>query len=64
MNLFINNRMHYTNFSLHMHAEPLFAHRLQEVEIASSRTIAQNNVSWVQIVLLERKILCTRSPWL
>ena len=30
-------------FSLHMHAKPSFAHRLQTAKIASSRTSAQNN---------------------
>ena len=30
-------------FSLHMHAKPLFAHRLQTAKMASSRTSAQNN---------------------
>ena len=30
-------------FSSHMHAKPLFAHRLQTAKMASSRTRAQNN---------------------
>ena len=30
-------------FSLHMHAKPSFAYRLQTPKIASSRTSAQNN---------------------
>ena len=30
-------------FSLHMHAKPSFAHRLQTAQMASSRTSAQNN---------------------
>ena len=30
-------------FSLHMHAKPSFAHRLQTVKMASSRTSTQNN---------------------
>ena len=30
-------------FSLHMHAKPSFAHRLQTAKIASSRTSAQKN---------------------
>ena len=30
-------------FSLHMHAKPSFAHRLQTAKMASSRTSAQNN---------------------
>ena len=29
--------------SLHMHAKPSFAHRLQTAKMASSRTSAQNN---------------------
>ena len=29
-------------FSLHMHAKPSFAHRLQTAKMASSRTSAQN----------------------
>ena len=32
-----------TIFSLHMHAKPSFAHRLQTAKVASSRTSAQNN---------------------
>ena len=30
-------------FSLHMHAKPSFAHRLQTAKMASPRTSAQNN---------------------
>ena len=30
-------------FSLHMHAKPSFAHRLQIAKMASSHTSAQNN---------------------
>ena len=30
-------------FSSHIHAKPLFAHRLQAAKMASSRTSAQNN---------------------
>ena len=30
-------------FSLHMHAKPSFAHRLQTAKMASSRTSTQNN---------------------
>ena len=32
-----------TYFSLHMHAKPSVAHRLQTAKMASSRTSAQNN---------------------
>ena len=49
--------------SLHMHAKPSFAHRLQTAKMASSRTSAQNNDPraqnnrpWVKRVLLERKM--------
>ena len=34
--------------SLHMHAKPSFAHRLQTAKMASSRTSAQNNGPWAQ----------------
>ena len=59
-----------------MHAKSSFAHCLQTAKMASSRTSAQNNDprahnngprvqnnrSWVQSVLLERKIFYTPSP--
>ena len=35
-------------FSLHMHAKPSFAQRLQTAKMASSRTSAQNNGPRVQ----------------
>ena len=50
-------------FSLHMHAKPSFAHRLQTAKMASSRTSAQNNGPrvqnnrpWVKRVLIEREM--------
>ena len=61
-----------------MHAKPSFTHRLQTAKMASSRTRAQNNGPraqnngpWVENhrplvkrVLLECKMLDTRSLWL
>ena len=59
------------NFPLHMHSQPSFAHRLQIVKLASFRTStqhnglrAQNKGPLVWSILLERKMLYTRSPWL
>ena len=39
-------------FSLHVHAKPSFAHRLQTAIMASSRTSAQNNSPRAQNILL------------
>ena len=46
-----------------MHAKPSFLHRLQTAKMASSRTSAQTYGPWVKRVLLERKMLDTRSQW-
>ena len=69
--IFPNRRIAEHHFSLHMHAKPSFAHHLQTAKMASSHTSAQNNGprvqnnrSWVKRVLLERKMLDTRSLWL
>ena len=50
-------------YSLHMHAKPSFAHRLQTAKMASPCTSAQNNGPrarkngpWVKRVLIERKM--------
>ena len=44
-------------FSLHMHAKPSFAHRLQTAKMASSRTSAQNNDPRAQKMALACKII-------
>ena len=47
-------------FSLHMHAKPSFAHRLQTAKMASSRTSAQNNGPRAQKKALGCKIIALR----
>ena len=44
-------------FSLHMHAKLSFAHRLQTVKMASSRTSAQNDGPRAQKMALRCKII-------
>ena len=44
-------------FSLHMHAKPSFAHRLQTAKMASSRTSAQKNGPSAQKMALGCKII-------
>ena len=45
------------SFSLHMHAKPSFAHRLETAKMASSRTSAQNNDPRAQKMALGSKII-------
>ena len=44
-------------FSLHMHAKPSFAHRLQTAKMPSSRTSAQNNGPRAQKMALGCKVI-------